>query len=172
MSTYQLAFRLSAARRGMLALVAAALVALFAPTAQATKIERVLSPGGIEIWLVRDATVPLIALDFAFQGGSAQDPEGKFGVCNMVLDLLDEGAGELDGNAFHALLERKAIEMNFTAGREHVRGTLRTLKGNQDEAFNLLRLALTTPHFEVGAVERIRAQAGNVAVAASDHDPE
>jgi zinc protease len=158
MSTYQLAFRLSAARRGILALVAAALVALFAPTAQATKIERVLSPGGIEIWLVRDATVPLIALDFAFQGGSAQDPEGKFGVCNMVLDLLDEGAGELDGNAFHELLERKAIEMNFTASREHVRGTLRTLKGNQDEAFNLLRLALTTPHFEAGAVERIRAQ--------------
>src|SRR5205085_2751495 len=115
---YLPAFLRSPAQRGMLALAAAAFLALFAPAAQATKIERVMSPGGIEIWLVRDATVPLIALDFAFQGGSAQDPEGKYGVCNMALDLLDDGAGELDAKGFHELLERKAIEMNFNTGRE------------------------------------------------------
>jgi zinc protease len=76
----------------------------------------------------------------------------------MTLDLLDEGAGELDDRAFHEALERKAIEMNFQPGREYVRGTLRTLKENQNDAFDLLRLALTAPRFEASAVERIRAQ--------------
>src|SRR5262249_55810112 len=70
----------------------------------------------------------------------------------------DEGAGALDAKAFHELMERKAIELSFQNGRENIRGTLRTLKENQDEAFRLLRLALTEARFEASAVERIRAQ--------------
>src|SRR5437016_1100808 len=52
-------------RLGLVALIAAALVALAAQPAHATNIERLITPGGIEVWMVRDATVPLIALDFA-----------------------------------------------------------------------------------------------------------
>ncbi len=142
---------------GLTALCAAALISLAAP-ADATTIQRVISPGGIEVWLVRDATVPLIAIDFAFRGGSAQDPQDKPGVAHMTLELLDEGAGDLDSTAYHERLERKAIELQLQAGRDYVRGTLRTLKENQDEAFHLLGLALTAPRFDAPAVERVRAQ--------------
>jgi zinc protease len=76
----------------------------------------------------------------------------------MTASLLDEGAGDIDGKTFHERLENKAIELNVTAGRDTVRGTLRTLKENQDEAFDLLRLALNAPRFEPAAVERIRSQ--------------
>jgi zinc protease len=126
--------------------------------AQATNIEKVVSPGGLEIWLVRDATVPLIAINFAFTGGASQDPQDKPGTANMAVSLLDEGAGDLDDRAFHEALERKAIELNFNVSRDYVRGTLRTLTENQGEAFNLLRLALTAPRFEAAAVERVRSQ--------------
>ena len=54
-------------------------VALSPQPASATTIERVISPGGIEAWLVQDASVPLIAMNFSFQGGATQDPEGKAG---------------------------------------------------------------------------------------------
>ncbi len=60
--------------------------------------------------------------------------------------------------AFHDRLERKAIELSFRAGRDYLRGTLRTLKDNRDEAFDYLRLALTEPRFDAAAVERMRAQ--------------
>jgi hypothetical protein len=60
------------------------LLALCAP-AQATNIERVVSPGGIEFWLVRDATVPLVAVNFAFRGGSVQDPEDKGGLAELTV---------------------------------------------------------------------------------------
>ncbi|MEA2938787.1 MAG: zinc protease [Alphaproteobacteria bacterium] len=141
-----------------MAFCALALVATAPLSARATQIERLVTPGGIEVWVVRDATVPLVAIDFAFRGGANQDPADKAGVANMMAGLLDEGAGEYTDQAFHDLLERKAIELNVTAGRDSVRGTLRTLKENQDEAFNLLRLALNEPRFDAGAVERIRAQ--------------
>ena len=54
---------------------------------------------------MQDATVPLIAMEYAFAGGAAQDPAGKPGVANMVADLLDEGAGDLDSKTFHERLD-------------------------------------------------------------------
>ena len=100
--------------------------------AYATTIQRVVSPGGIEAWLVQEPAVPLIAVDFAFVGGSVQDPPGKGGTANLVASLLDEGAGDLDSKAFADALERKAIEMNFSAGRDNIGGSLRTLTENRD----------------------------------------
>lgn len=144
-------------RLGVMSLILAALVAFGGP-AKATKIERIVSPGGIEFWFVRDGTVPLVSIEFAFRGGAVQDPDDKLGLAEMTVSTLDEGAGDLDSTAFHGRMERNAIELQIRASREHVRGTLRTLKLNQDEAFNLLRLALNQPRFDPPAVERIRAQ--------------
>ena len=140
------------------ALAVAFLLGAAASAPAATAIERVVSPSGIEAWLVREPATPLIAVDFAFRGGADEDPAEKPGVANMVADLLDEGAGSLDGNAFHERLERHAIEMSFGAGRDFLHGTLRTLAEHRDAAVDLLRLALNEPRFEDEAIERVRAQ--------------
>jgi zinc protease len=128
------------------------------PSRAAAKIRHLISPGGIEAWFVQDATVPLIAMEYAFGGGAAQDPAGKPGVGNMVADLLDEGSGDLDSRTFHERLDRRAIELSFSSSRDSFRGSLRMLKDSRDEAFGLLRMALTSPHFDSVDVERIRAQ--------------
>ena len=107
---------------------------------------------------MHEPAVPLIAVDFAFVGGAVQDPPGKAGTANLVASLLDDGAGDLDSKAFQDRLERKAIEMNFSAERDNVRGAMRTLTENRDEAFDLLRLALTSPRFDAADVELNRAQ--------------
>ena len=129
-----------------------------APSQAAAKIQRLVSPGGIEAWFVQDATVPLIAMEYAFGGGASQDPAGKPGVGNMVASLLDEGAADLDSKTFHERLERRAIELSFSSARDNLRGSLRMLKENKDEAFDLLRMALTSPRFDAVDVERIRGQ--------------
>jgi zinc protease len=146
-------------RRFLLAAACAAL-AMMAPTPSraAAKIQHLISPGGIEAWFVQDATVPLLAMEYAFGGGASQDPAGKPGVGNMVADLLDEGSGDLDSKTFHERLDRRAIELSFSSSRDTFRGSLRMLKDTRDEAFDLLRMALTSPHFDPIDVERIRAQ--------------
>jgi zinc protease len=140
--------------------LAAAIAAsiLFAARAGATTIERVVSPGGIEAWLVHEQAVPLIAVEFAFAGGAVQDPPGKAGTAALTASLLDAGAGDLDSTAFTDRLERKAIQMNFSAQRDTIHGTLRTLTENRDDAFELLRLAVTAPRFDAKDVEISRAQ--------------
>ena len=128
------------------------------PSHAAAKIQHLVSPGGIEAWFVQDATVPLIAMEYAFGGGATQDPTDKPGVGNMVADLIDEGSGDLDSQTFHERLDRRAIDLSFSSTRDYFRGSLRMLKDNKDEAFDLLRLSLTSPHFDSADVERIRTQ--------------
>ncbi len=142
------------------ALMALAWFALLAgaPAASAMNIEKITSPSGIEAWLVQERTVPLITLNYAFQGGASQDDAGKSGTANLAADLLDEGAGDLDGKTFHERLENHAIDLSFRVGRDDFHGSLRALNEHRDEAFDLLRLALTAPRFDADAIERVRGQ--------------
>jgi zinc protease len=137
-----------------------ALLAAFvvAPAAHAMTIERIVSPAGIEAWLVRESATPLVAMAYSFHGGTSQDPADKSGLANLAADLLDEGAGDLDGKTFHERLENHAIELSFRVGRDYFSGNVRTLNEHRDEAFDLLHLALSAPRFDADAVERVRLQ--------------
>jgi zinc protease len=126
--------------------------------ATAAEIQRVVSPKGIEAWLMQEDSVPLIAMAFAFEGGASQDPAGKPGVANMMSGLLDEGAGDIGSEAFQAALDNASIELSFDADSDTFSGSLKTLVENRDEAARLLKLALTAPRFDPEPVERIRAQ--------------
>ena len=155
---------MSITRRHLLQFTAAlpfatsALSLLSSPAFAAAKIQRVVSKGGIEAWLVQDATVPLVALEYAFDGGSSQDPAGKPGTGSFAANMLDEGAADLDSRAFHERLERRAIEMTFNVTRDYLRGSMRMLKENRDEGFGLLKLALTSARFDSEPLERVRSQ--------------
>ncbi len=138
--------------------VAAAMACLIAGSASAMTIEKIVSPSGIPAWLVREQTVPLVTLNYAFHGGSAQDAADKSGTANLTADMLDEGAGDLDSKTFHERMENHGIELGFRVGRDEFHGSLRSLNEHRDEAFELLRKALTAPRFEADAVERVRGQ--------------
>ncbi|MGH6663738.1 MAG: M16 family metallopeptidase [Pseudolabrys sp.] len=145
--------------RHLVSAVLAALALLAAVSAaSAVQIERIVSPAGIAAWLVREHAVPLVSLNFAFHGGSTQDDAGKSGTANLAADLLDEGAGDLDGKTYHERLESNAIELNFQVARDYFYGSLQTLNQHRDEALDLLRIALTAPRFEPEAIERVRGQ--------------
>jgi zinc protease len=70
--------------------------------------------------------------------------------------MLDEGAGEMDAQAFQQRLQALAIRLSFDASRDNFTGRLQTLTANKDEAARLLSLALTEPRFDADAMSRIR----------------
>ncbi|MFQ5773118.1 MAG: M16 family metallopeptidase [Kiloniellaceae bacterium] len=140
------------------ALAALLLLIVAVPPAGAVEVQRVVSPGGIEAWLVEDHSNPIISLDLAFRGGAALDPAGKEGLAHMVSGLIDEGAGALDSQAFQGRLDDLSIRLRFSAGLDTFSGELRTLTENREAAFELLRLALTEPRFDTEPVSRIRSQ--------------
>lgn len=122
------------------------------------EIHEITSSKSVRAWLVEDYTIPLIAINFAFKGGSAQDPAGKEGLANLMTGLFDEGAGDLDSDAFQEAIDDAGAEMRFTATRDAIHGSIRLLADRQDEAFELVRLAINEPRFEADPLDRIRSQ--------------
>lgn len=140
-------------------------------SAQAMNIQKVVSSKGVVAWLVEDHTLPLVAMQFGFKGGSAQDPKGKEGLAYFVSGMMDEGAGDIPSQAFQEKLEELAIQLSFDASRDTMTGSIRTLTKNKDEAFRLLRLALIEPRMDGDAAERIREQI-RASIKIGNEDPE
>ncbi len=149
--------RVVGATTGCLSLVMTILT-LSTTQAAAMKIETVKSPGGIEAWLVTERSVPMMALRFAFDGGSTQDAIGKDGTANFVASMLDEGAGDIDSTLFQQRMEDIAMRMSFEDGKDTFYGNFQTLTVNRDKARDLLKLAVTKPRFDTEAIDRIRNQ--------------
>jgi len=136
----------------------ASLLLLAAPAvAQNQRIERVVSPGGIEAWFVRDNSLPLLAIEFSWRGGSAQDPAGLEGLAALTADMLAQGAGSRDQQAFAAELENRSIALGFSAGLDTTQGSLRVLSRDKTLGIELLADALARPRFDAEQVERLRA---------------
>lgn len=125
---------------------------------RAARVQQIVTPGGIEAWLVEDYAVPMVAFDFAFKAGATNDPAGRMGATSMMSALLDEGAGSFDADAFHRALDEKAVELSFRAGYDAINGDLKTLSRYVDDAFEFLRLSLSQPRFGEDAIERVRSQ--------------
>jgi zinc protease len=128
------------------------------PAQAAVKIQEVKSDSGVTAWLVEDYSVPIISLRFSVEGGESQDPVGKEGMANLITGLFDEGAGDLDSDAFQTRLDDAGAEMSFRASRDNIYGSMRMLADQKDEALELMRLAITAPRFDQAPIDRIRGQ--------------
>lgn len=141
------------------AALALGLLTLAPPQAEAAAdIQRVVSPGGIEAWLVEEPAIPMVAMELSFEGGASLDPEALPGVANFLAGMLEEGAGDLDAVAFAESAQLLGARFSFDAGRDGFRVSARMLSEAKQESVELLRLALADPRFDAEPMERVRAQ--------------
>jgi zinc protease len=132
---------------------------LASPLAQAAApIQTLTSPGGIAFWLVEERTIPMVAVEIAFEGGSVTDPDDRLGVATFMAAMLEEGAGERDAVAFAEATQLAAARFGFSAERDAVSVSARMLSDNLEGSVALLRDALAAPRFDAEPLERVRAQ--------------
>ena len=128
------------------------------PARAEVDIQTVTSPGGIEAWLVEEHSLPFVAVEIAFVGGTSLDVEGKRGAVNLMTGLLEEGSGDLDARGFARAKEALATSFGFSANSEQLTISARFLTENFDASVALLRDAIQKPRFDDGDIERVRAQ--------------
>jgi zinc protease len=128
------------------------------PVRAAVEIQEVTSPGGITAWLVEEHTIPFTALEIRFKGGSALDRPEARGAIHLMTGLIEEGAGDMDAQAFATAREALAASFTFDNWDDAVSISARFLTENRDEAVGLLREALVDPRFDQSALDRVRAQ--------------
>ena len=141
-------------------LFAAALAVLAAtlPARAEVEIQTVTTPGGITAWLVEEHSIPIVALELLFRGGSTLDHPDKRGATYLMTQLLEEGAGDLDAREFAKARDGLASSISFDINDDAVSVSAYFLTENRDETLALLRDALTAPRFDEDAIERVRAQ--------------
>jgi zinc protease len=115
-------------------------------------------PKGEDLWFVEDHTLPMIAMTVSLPAGSAYDPAAKAGLASFAAALLDEGAANLNSEAYHTALSNRAIRLEASVDRDELVISLVTLKENAKEAYRLLGLALAHPRFDPDAIARVRTQ--------------
>jgi len=80
------------------------------------------------------------------------------GAVSFMTAMLEEGAGELDAQAFSKARDSIAASFNFDVSRDNLSVSARFLSDTREEAIQLLKQALTTPRFDKEAMERVRKQ--------------
>ncbi len=128
------------------------------PARAEVQIEEVVSPGGITAWLVREPSIPFMALELRFRGGASLDADGKRGAINLMTGLLEEGAGDLDARGFARAQESLAASFDYDIGDDALSVSAKFLTENRDEAVELLRKSIIEPSFGAASLERVREQ--------------
>ena len=136
----------------------------------AVEIQEVTSPGGITAWLVEEPSIPFVAMDIRFKGGSSLDPEGKRGATYMMMGLLEEGAGDRDARAFTEATEAVAANFGFDTSRDSVQIEAQFLTENREESLALLRDAIKFPRFDQDAIDRVQTQIASI-IEGNETDP-
>ncbi|KAG1715270.1 putative zinc protease-like protein y4wB [Nymphon striatum] len=139
--------------------VAIALTVLTAlPSWADIDIQEITTPAGFNAWLVEEQGIPFVALELRFKGGASLDRPDKRGETNLMVGLLEEGAGDLDARGFAQRLEELAATFSYDVHDDGVSISAKFLSENRDQAVELLRQSLISPRFDDADVERVRAQ--------------
>ena len=117
-------------------------------------IQQFVTPGGISVWLVEEPSIPILSLRMAWQVGTTSDPDDQIGLTNAMVYQMNEGAGDLDSQAFFKRMEELNMSFGCSAGREATFCNASMLTENADEAFELITLAYAEPRFDEGPWER------------------
>jgi len=132
------------------------LVLMLAAAPLHAEIEEVTSPGGFDAWLVEDHSIPFVALEIRFRGGASLDAPDAQGATNLMVGLLEEGAGELGAQEFARARDSLAAKFSYNVSDDAVSVSAQMLTENRDEAAALLRSSLVAPRFDEDAIERVR----------------
>lgn len=155
----------------MIRFVLSLIILLVALPARAdVDVNEITTPGGLDAWLVEDHSIPFVALELRFRGGGSLDPNGKRGVTNLMVGLLEEGAGDLNAQEFARATEALAADFRYSVNDDQVSVSARFLTENRDQAVDLLRISLVLPRFDPDAIERVRGQVTSI-ITSSQTDP-
>ncbi len=95
------------------------------------RVERATLSNGMELWLVRRPTLPLVTARLVVGVGTQDDPTGKEGLVSLLARVWDHGTQEWTAEEFTAKLEnygvslstialRHVTQLGFTATTEHL----------------------------------------------------
>ena len=125
-----------------------------APKTGLSNIQVVETDDGYSAWLVTEPSIPIIAVNMSWEGGETSDPAGLKGATGLMTYMMNEGAGDLDSNAFATRMEELNMSFGCSSEQDYTGCSMSTLSENFEEAMELVRMGLTETRFDQAPFER------------------
>ncbi len=110
---------------------------------------------GIQVLFWPRAGAPFVELDALAPFGAACDPLGRSGLAQLAGDMIDEGAGGRDAQAFAEALRALGASLSIRVDHESTRVHLSTLRRTFHEALLLATDAVVRPTFDEREWKRV-----------------
>jgi zinc protease len=121
-------------------------------------IEKAKLANGLEVWMVRQAELPIVSMNLVIKSGGTFEPEGKNGVASMTASLLDDGTRNRSAVEIAGSLQSIGAFMGANSGWDSTSVTLQTLTKHMDAALDIYADVVSNPSFPEGEFEGLRSR--------------
>jgi zinc protease len=123
---------------------------------QLPQIQKFALPNGLKVILMEKHNVPLVQVNFLAQTGGFDDPQGKEGLANIAMDLMDEGAGSFDALKLADEIEFLGASIQTYAGGFTSGVNCSAPVSKLDAALKLMSDIILKPTFPEQELDRVR----------------
>ena len=128
-----------------------------APSLQIPKIERRRLKNGINVWVSKWTTLPLVSVRLVVPVGASANARDEAGLAALTARCWDKGTERRTATEFASSLDMLGVSLNATAGTETTQVGFSVSTRQLDPALALVGEMLATPRFQTEDIERERA---------------
>ena len=110
-------------------------------------IEKTKLSNGLNVWVVRQAELPIVSMNLVINSGGTLDPADRSGVSSATANMLNQGTKARSANDISNQLQSIGASVNANAGWDSTNVTMQTLTKNLDKALDIFSDVVTNAAF-------------------------
>lgn len=119
-------------------------------------VEKKKLSNGLEVWMVRQAELPIVSMNLVLKSGGVANPAGKEGLASVTANLLNSGTKTRSAVDISNQLQSIGANLNAGSGWDQSNVSLQTLTKNLDPALAIYADVVTNPSFPADELETLR----------------
>ena len=127
------------------------------PTLTFPAMQRGKLANGTIVILAERHEIPVVQMNYLFDGGYSSDFGGKLGTASFAMGMLREGAAGRDALTFKSEAEALGAQLGSSAGIDGSSATLSALTSKLDASVGLFADMLRKPSFSPADIDRVKA---------------
>ena len=122
-------------------------------------IEKTKLANGLEVWMVEQKELPIVAMNLVLKSGQGNEPDSRTGLANMTASLLDDGTKTRSAVDITNQLQAIGVGgINAGSGWDSTNVSMQSLTRNLDQALDIYADVIMNPSFPQAEIESLRGR--------------
>lgn len=134
------------------------IIFIFPFNTNSLEVKELKTKEGINLWFVKDDSLPIVSVNFSFNYGSFNDYDKKSGTANLLASMLDESTENLDSKDFQEQMKALGMKLRFSVSQNQFSGSFQTIAENIEKSFELLKMSINRQTFDEEDLKKVKNQ--------------